>query len=98
MGNKKIGISDINIYVPPGKLELDSLIRKRSEDNPKLAGELTHWHYDTWQIQWSEPHAWFDFGTLQFLLDNDRKEVLELQFDVPNGDIFFHEIHARRRE
>lgn len=64
---------------------------------PALNAQLDHWHYETFEIQWNEPHAWFDFGTLQFLLDNDREEVLELKFDVPNGDIFFHEIHARRR-
>jgi hydroxymethylglutaryl-CoA synthase len=40
MGSKKIGISDINIYVPGSKLELDVLIRKRSEENPRLARHL----------------------------------------------------------
>ena len=40
MGNRKIGISDINIYVPRSKLELEVLIKKRSEDNPRLARHL----------------------------------------------------------
>jgi hydroxymethylglutaryl-CoA synthase len=39
-GNKKIGISDINIYIPLSKLELDVLIRYRSERNPRLARHL----------------------------------------------------------
>lgn len=62
-----------------------------------LDAELSHWHYDTYQINWKETHAWFDFGTLQFVTDNNRR-VIELRFDVPNGDIFFHEIHARKVE
>lgn len=67
------------------------------EDNPKLSGDLTHWHYDTWEIQWHETHAWFDFGTLRFKLDNNLK-VTGLQFDVPNGDIFFDEVDLVREE
>ena len=38
-------------------------------------------------------HAWFDFGTVQFILDNNGT-AQEIQFDVPNGDIFFEEIQA----
>lgn len=60
---------------------------------PALDATLTHWHYDTWQINWKEPHAWFDFGTVQFVLDNNRK-VTGIRFDVPNDDIFFDEIEA----
>lgn len=63
---------------------------------PNLNANLSHWHYDTWQINWQETHAWFDFGTLQFTLDNNRK-VTGLSFDVPNDDIFFHEIEASKQ-
>ncbi|MEL6831454.1 MAG: serine hydrolase [Bacteroidota bacterium] len=63
---------------------------------PLLNANLTHWHYDTWQIQWDEAHAWFDFGTVQFQLNNNR-EVTGLAFDVPNDDIFFHEIKANKK-
>jgi len=62
---------------------------------PGLDAKLSHWHYDTFEIQWKQTHAWFDFGTLQFLTDNNNK-VIGLEFDVPNGDIFFHEIHAKK--
>ena len=64
---------------------------------PQLNARLTHWHYDTYRINWDNTHAWFDFGTVQFLLDNNRR-VTGLQFDVPNDDIFFEEIHAVREE
>lgn len=62
---------------------------------PSLNAKLSHWHLNTYQIEWDEVHAWFDFGTVQFVLDNNGK-VQELQFDVPNGDIFFEEIQAQK--
>ena len=65
------------------------------KDAAALKANLSHWHYDTWQIDWDEEHAWFNFGTVQFLLDNDRK-VNGLQFQVPNDDIFFEEIHMMK--
>ncbi len=63
------------------------------EGAPALSATLSHWHYDTWEIDWKEEHAWFDFGTVQFLLDNDRA-VKGLNFQVPNDDIFFEEINV----
>ncbi len=63
---------------------------------PQLNATLSHWHYDTWLINWEQTHAWFDFGTVQFELDNNRK-VTGLSFDVPNDDIFFHEIKAAKQ-
>jgi CubicO group peptidase (beta-lactamase class C family) len=64
------------------------------EGAPALSTTLSHWHYDTWEIKWEEEHAWFDFGTVQFILDNNQK-VSSLLFHVPNDDIFFEEIHAK---
>ncbi|HOY21191.1 MAG TPA: serine hydrolase [Haliscomenobacter sp.] len=63
---------------------------------PQLDAVLGHWHYDTYEIQWKQTHAWYDFGTVQFLTDNNRK-VTGIQFDVPNEDIFFEEIHAKKQ-
>ena len=67
----------------------------RFDGAPGLNAKLEHWHHNTYQILWEETHAWFDFGTLQFVTDNNA-EVVALEFDVPNGDIFFHEIKARK--
>lgn len=72
-----------------GKLEL------RFDQSPSLNATLSHWHYDTWKLEWNEPHAWFDFGTVKFVTNN-RQEVTGLQFDVPNDDIFFEEFRAVR--
>ena len=64
---------------------------------PDLSAYLEHWHYNTWQINWKQTHAWFDFGTIQFHHDNNMK-VIGFEFDVPNNDIFFHELKVSRTD
>jgi hypothetical protein len=64
-------------------------------DAPKLNAALSHWHFNTFKLNWEEVHAWFGFGTLQFIMDNSNK-VTGIEFDVPNDDIFFHEIHLKK--
>ncbi len=76
--------------------EKDGELRLSFEDAPKLSATLKHWHYDTYEIKWDEEHAWFDFGTVSFELDNNLY-VEGIEFDVPNGDIFFHELHPRKK-
>ena len=70
----------------------DSKLRLEFPSAPELNAELTHWHFDTFRIRWDNVHAWFDFGTLQFIMDNNGY-IRGLNFDVPNDDIFFHELH-----
>ena len=65
------------------------------EPAPDLQATLTHWHYNTFKINWQQVHAWFDFGTVRFVMDNNNR-VTGLEFDVPNDDIFFDEIHAKK--
>ncbi|MEL6590618.1 MAG: serine hydrolase [Bacteroidota bacterium] len=62
---------------------------------PSLNATLSHWHYDTYLIEWDETHAWFDFGTLSFVIGNNGI-VTGATFDVPNDDIFFEEIELVR--
>lgn len=79
------------------KITLDGdHFRMELEDAPALSATLTHWHYDVWEIRWDQEHAWFDFGTVQFLLDNNLK-VTGLHFDVPNDDIFFDEVDLKKQ-
>ncbi len=61
------------------------------EHSPNLSASLSHWHFDTFKIEWDTPHAWLDFGTVKFNFDNNL-EILSLDFDVPNDDIFFEEL------
>lgn len=82
---------DITVSEQQGKLRI------AFEDAPKLSATLKHWHYDTYEIVWDEEHAWFDFGTVSFRMDNNR-EIQGLVFDVPNGDIFFHELFPEKKE
>lgn len=82
---------DIIIKMENGALTVDF------SHAPNLKASLSHWHFDTFQLNWEEEHAWFDFGTLQFVLDNNAKPI-KLMFDVPNYDIFFDEIQAVKKD
>jgi len=74
------------------KIILDSdQLRMEFEHSAYLAATLSHWHYDVWEIQWDNKHAWFNFGTVKFNMDNNLK-VTGIDFDVPNNDIFFEEL------
>ena len=80
---------DIRIFEENGALTIDFV------NSPKLKARLTHWHYDTYRLDWTEEQAWFEFGTVQIQQDNNG-EPIGLLFDVPNDDIFFEEIKAVR--
>lgn len=76
-------------------LERDGVFRLEFPRAIRLGATLTHWQDDTWQINWDERHAWFDFGTVTFTIDDDG-QVDGLEFSVPNDDIFFEEIHPKK--
>jgi hypothetical protein len=82
---------DIRIAEENGQLIIDFI------QGPDLKAKLSHWHYDTYQIEWMKKQSWFNFGTVQINKDNNNKPV-SLTFDVPNDDIFFEEIQAERVE
>lgn len=65
--------------------------------NPDLVGDLTHHHFDTFVIEWRRTFAWFDEGTVQFILDPSG-DVLEMKIDVPNEDLWFYELEFRKKE
>jgi CubicO group peptidase (beta-lactamase class C family) len=78
------------------KVELEGNALSLSfEHAPELSASLNHWHYDVWEIDWDNIHAWFDFGTLKFDLDNNLN-IVGMDFNVPNGDIFFEELMPKR--
>jgi hypothetical protein len=70
---------------------VDNELRMEFEHSDQLSATLKHWHYDVWEIVWDYKHAWFNFGTVKFNTDNNLN-ILGLDFDVPNDDIFFEEL------
>ncbi len=89
--SKLAGIFDAPMHGKIVVKENDGQLELSFENAPDLSAKLTHWHLDTWQINWDQSHAWFDFGLVSFLFDSKRT-VTGLEFDVPNGDIFFDEL------
>lgn len=80
---------DIRIFTENDDLMIDFV------PAPGLKAKLTHWHHDVYRLDWLKEQAWFSFGTVQVLKDNNGN-ANELLFDVPNDDIFFEEIKAVR--
>ena len=66
--------------------------------NPDLVGYLTHFHYDVFEIQWQREFAWFDEGLVEFAVDPTGNRVTEMKIDVPNEDLWFHELHFSKKE
>jgi len=53
-------------------------------------GELNHWQYNTWQIEFKKLPS-LPPGLVNFVID-DHGEVVEMQIDVPNPDFDFTEL------
>lgn len=62
---------------------------------PALVAELKHLHYDTFEIRWRNEFAWFEGGTAHFIPDA-RGKFQRLELDVPNDDLWFHELKLQR--
>ncbi len=86
-----IGTYKSAIYGPIEVKEEKGQLRLFFADAPRLTATLKHWHFDTYEILWDQKHAWFDFGTVQFLVNNNL-QVTGMDFNVPNDDIFFEEL------
>jgi hypothetical protein len=63
--------------------------------NPDLVGDLSHWHYDTFVIEWRKKFPWFGSGKVQFVLDQNAR-VAEMKIDVPNEDFWFTELEFKK--
>ena len=63
---------------------------------PVLVADLTHLHHDTFLIEWRETFAWFGIGAATFLL-GPYGDVTEIKLDVPNDDLWFHELELKKR-
>jgi CubicO group peptidase (beta-lactamase class C family) len=61
----------------------------------QLVGDLKHLHYDTFEIIWRHEFAWFEGGSAHFVADS-RGVFQQIELDVPNEDLWFHELRLRR--
>lgn len=81
---------DAEVTLEDGRLVLRLL------PNPDLVADLEHLHYDTFVIRWRKTLAWFGQGTATFVLDA-AGTASEMKLDVPNDDLWFHELEMKRR-
>jgi CubicO group peptidase (beta-lactamase class C family) len=64
--------------------------------NPDLVADLKHLHFDTFVIHWRKESAWFREGTALFQMNADGK-IQEIRLDVPNDDLWFHELELKKK-
>jgi CubicO group peptidase (beta-lactamase class C family) len=83
-------VDDVLVEYSAGSLVL------RFSHTPAFTADLTHWHYDTFQLNWRDPYI--PNGLVTFVLDS-RARPQALLLDQPNLlDVDFRELNLRRRE
>jgi len=90
------GVFDCPLY---GQVKVDAAgeqLRIAFLRTPGLTGTLQHLHYDTFVIHWDQEYAWFDEGTAHFVC-NASGVFERMELNVPNEDIWFHELNLKRR-
>jgi hypothetical protein len=92
-----LGAYHADIYGNFEVVEENGTLQLIWEHTPLLNSSLKHFNYDSYEIQWEEPQAWFSFGTIKFESDAYGK-VTGITFDIPNDDFFFDEMNAKRVE
>jgi CubicO group peptidase (beta-lactamase class C family) len=78
------------------KLE-DGALVLRLLPNPDLVADLTHWHHDTFLIEWRHEFPWFERGWALFVLDRNGA-IVEMKLDVPNEDFWFTELELKKQD
>lgn len=82
-------IGDIEI-----KLDQDQLTLQFPH-TPSFSAQLSHWHYDTFHLNWQDPVV--PDGLVTFILDSEG-HATEIRLDQPNLlDVDFSEIHPLKR-
>ncbi len=76
--------------------ENEKLVLKLHPD-PDLIADLEHLQYDTFAVRWRNKFAWFEGGTAHFIPDAKGRFV-RLDMDIPNDDIWFHELKLQRKD
>ena len=77
-----------SVYIEEGKLRI------RLEPAPLFTGELTHWHYNTFEVK-MENFPSLPKGKVNFII-NSKGIVDELKIDIPNPDFYFTELEFKR--
>lgn len=81
---------DVTITEENGKLVM------RLVPAPNFVADLTHWHYDTFEIHWrSSVNYNFPRGWVTFTLDGQGKTD-QLKINQPNNDFWFYELELKR--
>ena len=74
----------------------DEKLQIEFSHTPLFTGDLSHWHYDTFEIDWEDPRIPNGFITFNF---NSKEKVIGFKFDQPNLlDVDFLELEIKMKE
>lgn len=59
-----------------------------------FTGEMTHWHYNTFRVDFNDPFLPFGLVTFEF---NSAGEVSGFTIDLPNPDFHFFNLHFEKK-
>jgi len=84
---------DARVTLQQGKLVLELL------PAPIFISDLTHLHYDTFQLMLRNTFSFVPHGTgtVQFLRDK-QGDVVEMKLDIPNRDFWFDELELKKKK
>ena len=76
----------------------DNKLTLHFEPAPYLDAELTHWHYDVFELKFKNPNMAIptNWGLAQFITDENGK-ISKLKLIVPNYDFLFDELNFIRQ-
>jgi hydroxymethylglutaryl-CoA synthase len=86
MKRNSVGISDIRIHLPKSRIDLDTLVEQRVEENPRLERHLARARRTTGQRAIRFPSVWEDTATLaasaahKLITENPQKNVSGLRY------------------
>ncbi len=81
---------EVTVSISNGKLLL------QFSKTPIFKGYLTHWHYNTFEIEMKKVHS-LPKGKCSFIID-EMGEVEEMRIDIPNPDFNFRELKLMKQK
>lgn len=79
-----------NIEMKSDSLEITLLPSPR-----RLKGVLTHWHYNTFKVEFDDPY--FPMGFVNFVMDSNGR-VSKFTLEVPNGAIGYDYLEFKKKK
>lgn len=94
--NEYQGIYEDKMYGEIGISQEGEKLKLNFSRTPLFSGTLSHWHYDTFKIDWADPRVPDGFLTFEF---NSKGQVTGFELDQPRLlDVDFSELDIKKKD